>query len=470
VTNFIFRWHGYLSRRVVDASKVANYEEVAMKPFFLVGPTNLSYDIQKTIVSLIRDLTFSAETSQSQSQSAALSAGVSHHRLCPLIIVSNERDQSHIVSIYASRKVPISQEPLDPIFSRFAGALSRCGVHLQTYASNAAGAGKSHSVRRDANAMNKQYVHVPINRGFTSYAVLIERMSCILQPAAAAAIPAAAAAAAIHAAAAIPTATTAIHAAAAMSDHKLSYCLHIDIASSVDRSFIKPLVELCVLGVLQDAEHSQRTLYIDSSNHIAIEVAAFLYDNVLRSHFQLYPVLLLKSSRESFVITREELRVGMGLDFDSVLYDGIIKSSAGATPAAEGSDAFVRLRYVSCALLLLRKRGGRFPFAMDCELIDECWAEVDGPTAYDLIASACQNQNQNRPDAADSSTASTAPLGSGSSISLWCIWSFINVLYWQLQEMHHPESPLNGCCLIDESREVCLAVSAHEHEHEHDYD
>ena len=33
--------------------------------------------------------------------------------------------------------------------------------------------------------------------------------------------------------------------------------------------------------------------------------------------------------------------------------------------------------------------------------------------------------------------------------SLWCIWNFINVTYWQLQEMHHPESLIHAMCLYD---------------------
>ena len=35
------------------------------------------------------------------------------------------------------------------------------------------------------------------------------------------------------------------------------------------------------------------------------------------------------------------------------------------------------------------------------------------------------------------------------SSSLWCIWNFINVLYWQLCEMHHPESLIYTMCMPD---------------------
>merc|ERR1711974_37213 len=35
--------------------------------------------------------------------------------------------------------------------------------------------------------------------------------------------------------------------------------------------------------------------------------------------------------------------------------------------------------------------------------------------------------------------------------SLWCIWNFINVFYWQLRDMHHPESPINCACMPDKT-------------------
>lgn len=37
----------------------------------------------------------------------------------------------------------------------------------------------------------------------------------------------------------------------------------------------------------------------------------------------------------------------------------------------------------------------------------------------------------------------------GASPSLWSLWAFINVLYWQLNEIQHPESPIALACLAD---------------------
>ena len=31
--------------------------------------------------------------------------------------------------------------------------------------------------------------------------------------------------------------------------------------------------------------------------------------------------------------------------------------------------------------------------------------------------------------------------------SLWNLWAFVDVLYWQLREVHHPESVANQACV-----------------------
>lgn len=42
-----------------------------------------------------------------------------------------------------------------------------------------------------------------------------------------------------------------------------------------------------------------------------------------------------------------------------------------------------------------------------------------------------------------------SPTQANTHISLWCMWNFVNVMFWQLKEMHVLDSPLNGACMPD---------------------
>jgi hypothetical protein len=44
--------------------------------------------------------------------------------------------------------------------------------------------------------------------------------------------------------------------------------------------------------------------------------------------------------------------------------------------------------------------------------------------------------------------------GPAAAVSLWCMWSFTNVLYWQLTDVHHPDSPIAMACMPDEHTET----------------
>ena len=50
--------------------------------------------------------------------------------------------------------------------------------------------------------------------------------------------------------------------------------------------------------------------------------------------------------------------------------------------------------------------------------------------------------------------SNAGPAAAAAPVSLWCMWSFTNVLYWQLQDVHHPESPILIACMPDEHTET----------------
>lgn len=160
----------------------------------------------------------------------------------------------------------------------------------------------------------------------------------------------------------------------------------------------------------------------------------------------MYSIEYISPSTSTFCVTLHELSLGMGVEFESILYDGFAKNGKAAESAAittnigdTKSNSFQILKYVTCALYILSETVGVFPFQFDRVLVDDHWERTDASLkAYSLITKAAYNL--------DLDCNSTVP-------SLWCIWSFINVFYWQLMEMLHPESPLNGCCIVDNQRE-----------------
>ncbi len=58
---------------------------------------------------------------------------------------------------------------------------------------------------------------------------------------------------------------------------------------------------------------------------------------------------------------------------------------------------------------------------------------LDGPTAFDLLFEAMTNSIVRE----ESTEMNLVQTQSNTNLSLWCIWNFVNVVYWQLTEMHH---------------------------------
>jgi hypothetical protein len=53
---------------------------------------------------------------------------------------------------------------------------------------------------------------------------------------------------------------------------------------------------------------------------------------------------------------------------------------------------------------------------------------------------------------------------SSRKLSLWCLWNFVNMVYWQLREMHFPDSPLNQICMPIKQSEEKEIISKKESE------
>jgi hypothetical protein len=113
----------------------------------------------------------------------------------------------------------------------------------------------------------------------------------------------------------------------------------------------------------------------------------------------------------------------------------------------EPSTAYDRLYYVVEALFTLHKLGGTFPFHFDAADLyrksrnKEPIGKEKAKIAFRLLLEASS--------LSPNSLTSSAAAAVKSSVSLWCVWSFINVLYWQLQEIQSLQSPVNLACMPD---------------------
>ncbi|CAE7456062.1 RNF213, partial [Symbiodinium sp. CCMP2456] len=107
-------------------------------------------------------------------------------------------------------------------------------------------------------------------------------------------------------------------------------------------------------------------------------------------------------------------------------HDGLRNPDAVAT-------AYHRLQYVCGALAIVRRLGGAFP--LHYEGAD---GELSGEECFSLLVEFAKLKL--RP-------------------SLWNIWSFVDVLYWQLKEVHHPESVANQACIPEEGAPTAKPMS-----------
>lgn len=287
---------------------------------------------------------------------------------------------------------------------------SSIGSNLQSsvtvWKSQSAGAGKTFNIKVSAFRMKLRYHHVPINNSFTTSETIVNRLKCISQTDS------------------LETLNT--------YDGTL---YHIDMSSSVNAKFADILFGLCFLGILQDFNGQMQSLFFCRQNtRFAIELASGTQDYDLNFRCQMYPTIKMLAKSRTICTELETLQAGMGDDFASALYDGIFKNPKALRQKVDISNSYSRLKYVVCALDSLKRKQGLFPFVFDDNYVDMYWQQYPScrRDAFSLIGEACSLSTR--------------------TISLHCIWSFINVFFWQLQEMHHPESPLNGCCLLDENR------------------
>ena len=311
-------------------------------------------------------------------------------RLVPLLLICTS-ETSFVVSQFEAQRLQLRPLPGD--------ALRRIGKCVSDASDPAgsdsagvcvyngdAGSGKTFAVRAQCAQSRLQHVHVPVNGGLSA-AQLLAR---------------------------IESQTAATNKAGKVR----GTMLHLDLSSSVRTEFDYALFELTIVGSLVDPVSGRAFSWRPSETYIAVEVASGALVRQLQTCAVLDARTVLAGPR-TFVTDRPSLFVGMGSAFTNAQFDGCVTDAGGA-----GEDAHGRLTFVVKALRQHKEMGGCFPPLFDPAAVGMCSSE----DAYALLVAA--SQMNGRP-------------------SLWCVWSFVNVMYWQLREMSHPEGPIHGAVMPD---------------------
>jgi len=305
----------------------------------------------------------------------------------PFAIITAGLEGSHLASQYGNHRVTLPILPSE-LLQEVHAQLPRPGRSLSLYCGSHAGSGKSFQVRSRAKREAIEIISLPVNRNLSTGEFI-----------------------------------TALKAAISRSTSQV-YLLHIDIASPVGSCFSRLLVDLILLGGLTDARTGEAFFLNPEDVSIAVEIAAG--SNTKIPFTKLLPFCRMEAPEDAFKGDQKSLEQGMSHgEFYSWRYDG----SYDATIKDQSAyTAFERLQYVAAALDIQGKGAG-FPFKFEPAKLNKV---ISGPKCFELISNACPSL-----------------VTGGGGISMWCLWSFVNVLHYEMQEMHHPESPVNAACMPD---------------------
>ncbi|CAE8647524.1 unnamed protein product [Polarella glacialis] len=346
--------------------------------------------------------TFLTQQLVAQELHAALNAG-DKTPSCPLllVVVGAKAAQTHIVAQLACHRTEITAPPESVLKEHFLRALalglesddSNLASHLvSVHVGPHSGCGKSFNVRSFASEIGAEHRLLRISAQLTA-GELSRRLSR----------------------------------ATATQRGEGRVVLHIDLAGGASllssEAFAALLFELLVLGRLSRHGTSKlEEVFFWEAERVsfAFELPAGVLTAAQGGCLPLLALLPFREAKPAaahFQATESALRWGMGDSYASSRHDGV-------RAAGTAANAYQRLQYVCKALALLKHLNGAFPlYFADPHLPDD---ELPGSVCFDLLVEHAKVQL--RP-------------------SLWNLWAFVDVLYWQLREVHHPDSVVNQACM-----------------------
>ena len=228
--------------------------------------------------------------------------------------------------------------------------------------------------------------------------------------------------------------------------HDQEWVLHIDIFDTSANELDACLFEFVFFGGLCDAISGCVSAFNTQNIFIRFEIATGpLRKRLIVPFFgEIHQIV---ASRDTFEINKRSLRLGMGKQrFYGRRYDGtsLRKEEGHIRPAS----AYERLHYVMCALSALDRSLGRFPLDFDPNV----WEGEGNVTSLiqpiALTASECESLLMSEDVLTPSGSEDAFDLlvkyshTDPNRVSLWCVWNFINMVYWQLREIQYPDCPI----------------------------
>jgi hypothetical protein len=306
----------------------------------------------------------------------------------PLLLVSCGIENQYLVSQYSHKQVNFKSLSQE-VLGNIGDIISEnYSQGIHVYSSMSAGTGKTFQIRSKANKFKFRYIHFPIYNTLNITERIINKTN-------------------------------------EFSKNNEKILLHIDLADSVPEDINSFLFDLVYLGNVIDPINGYYYCWNPELTCICIEVACGKLLQRLRI-CELLQHEIVRVSNKTLCVSHDELIAGMGEEFDSPRYDGtrLQKEADGERPA----NAYQRLQYVCSGLILMQKNGGKFPYVF--ENINELKLEPE--QCFQLLMESAKLDV-------------TKP-------SLWCMWNFINMFYFQLRDMHYPNSPINCACIPDPER------------------
>eukprot|EP00339_Tiarina_fusa_P012556 CAMPEP_0117006680 /NCGR_PEP_ID=MMETSP0472-20121206/6824_1 /TAXON_ID=693140 ORGANISM="Tiarina fusus, Strain LIS" /NCGR_SAMPLE_ID=MMETSP0472 /ASSEMBLY_ACC=CAM_ASM_000603 /LENGTH=1949 /DNA_ID=CAMNT_0004708219 /DNA_START=485 /DNA_END=6331 /DNA_ORIENTATION=+ len=368
----------------------AHKHQRSSRLYCLGGIEKLSFEQQRKLVSAIRDGQSVAEN--------------------PLLIVSGRSDNQHVVTQFShcrSNAAPLPPEILRK-FSQIASDSFSAGINVFT--GHHAGCGKTFRIRSYANEAMSQYFHFPVLSCTNLLAEFLKNEE--------------------------------------MASNIDYTTIHFDIADCIREEFSSILFDLTFLGGIYDTHNGVQYFWDPEKTTLAFEMPTAVYQNIQLA--KLLPQVLCVVNEDSFCSTKEALESGMGDEFNSARCDGTALRKPGPGEIITVATAYDRLRYISLALQILKANNGRFPY------IDESLGNLDQALLQGTRESGMVLVDPNKKDIPSDEVfrlVSEVVQLNETCPSLWCLWNFVNVFYWQLRDMHHPESPINCACMPDKYSE-----------------
>ena len=360
------------------------------KVFCLGNADLLSNDVQTKCVRFI--------------QEADLKGDVS----VPLLLTCGPSKNVFIVSQFISRRIPSSPLPLYIL----QGAIENVEEgRIMSFSSEHPGAGKTFQIRK-GKGLEEKYCHVVV----TSISQLLTQLDNVYRG------------------------DTDLD-SSFFDDQPALPHLHIDLFDTAGSEINSYLFELMMFrGYCSFTEGM--FFHFPTQAFISFEIPTGPLKKRLTVP-RFCPVVSVVPSADLFAVSKVKLLKGMGLkQFYGRQFDGtaVWKREKGIRNA----NAFDRLQYVVAALKILMETGGKFPYVYESG-VEEHEALVE---SMRLSASGSLEDHEGAIDGAETYEllleASSLP---ADRTSLWCVWNFVNMVYWQMRDMHFPNSPLNQICM-----------------------